>query len=82
MLNCKIARLTIVILTLLFPLYISVLILTFKENRQRITVINEISQFEDITNSRNFDQNGNKDMTNSRNFDQSENEDITKKLRL
>ena len=56
--------------------------LTFKENRQRITVINEISQFEDITNSRNFDQNENKDMTNSRNFDQGENEDITKKLRL
>ena len=51
--------------------------LTFKENRQRITVINEINQIDDVTNSRNFDQNENKDINNSRNFDQNENEDIT-----
>ena len=77
MVNYKITRLTIVVLILFITLYISLLISTSKEYRQRITVINEVNQIEDITNSRKFDQNENEDLTNSRNFDQNENEDIT-----
>ena len=69
MMNYKITRLTIVVLILFMTLYISVLISTFKEYRQRIIVINEVNQIEDITNSRNFDQNENEDIANSRNFD-------------
>ena len=55
MVNCKITRLTIVILIFLITFDISVLILTFNKNRQRITVVNEINQVEDITNSRKLD---------------------------
>ena len=77
MVNYKITPLTIVVLILFITLSISLLISTSKEYRQRITVINEVNQIEDITNSRNFDQNENEDITNSRNFDQNENEDIT-----
>ena len=69
MVNCKITRLTIAILILFIISYISVFKLTFKEHRERITMINEINQSEDITSSRNVDQNKNKDITNSRNFD-------------
>ena len=69
MVNYKITRFAMVILILFTTLYISVLISTFEEYRQRITVINEINQIEHITNSRNFNQNENEDITNSSNFD-------------